>query len=536
MSDKKDVKKEILYIILFAAVFLVLFTAATLIFYPKWSAGEESNLSNGIDLEEKNSVDVLLIGSCNMYTSFNPLLFYESTGITSFDRACPDQLMSASYYYLEEAFKHQSPKVVVVDSLFLTEDNSKSREFFDREAVDYMLPSPSKTRLMNELADVDYNFMLDSENTGPDRLLTKAGYYLPLLRYHSRSDITAEDFTFFFKYDRYNTNKGCAPFFTYTDMDGLQFDRVNNETVIRDDAERFVPKIMRLCEKNNAELLFINTPNKYRWDKETTSVVRKYIERLGGTFADLTDGKLGDFEEYEYQTNTGRLNIYGMRKFTELFGQYLIDTYSLTPSELSEKTQSRWENDTESLYTLSEENGCNLYQGQIAQIKNENHSIMLRWNSNKDAEKYRIYRKAEDEEKFSFLSTAHDCVFYDENVENGRHYYYYVASVSDGKKITKSEKADYIFIEAPNIFTAENENGTVTLSWDENRLASDYVIQKRRYGADRFSDFLTAPSADSVTDSEVERGTYYYRIRTALEENGNTYYSDSVICKTRITD
>ena len=73
------------------AVFLVIFAAVTLFFYPKWSPDTEKNPSAGFYYEDPNSIDVLLLGSCNLYTSFSPDLFYEEYGVTSYCRSCPDQ-------------------------------------------------------------------------------------------------------------------------------------------------------------------------------------------------------------------------------------------------------------------------------------------------------------------------------------------------------------------------------------------------------------------------------------------------------------
>lgn len=65
---------------------------------------------------EKNSVDVLLFGSSHAVTAFNPQVLYDNYGITSYNLGCEQQSPLITYYWLREALKYQTPKVVIIDT------------------------------------------------------------------------------------------------------------------------------------------------------------------------------------------------------------------------------------------------------------------------------------------------------------------------------------------------------------------------------------------------------------------------------------
>ena len=64
---------------------------------------------------EDHTVDALFIGSSHVYYSVNTCMLYDDYGIAGYLLASPGQPVWISYYFLEEALKTQSPKLVVFD-------------------------------------------------------------------------------------------------------------------------------------------------------------------------------------------------------------------------------------------------------------------------------------------------------------------------------------------------------------------------------------------------------------------------------------
>lgn len=70
---------------------------------------------------EKNSMDVLVFGSSKTFTTFNPPIMWNEYNFTSYDVGGALLDTETMYSYVREAFKTQSPKVVVLDSYTLSD-------------------------------------------------------------------------------------------------------------------------------------------------------------------------------------------------------------------------------------------------------------------------------------------------------------------------------------------------------------------------------------------------------------------------------
>ena len=73
----------------------------------------------GIQKEQKDSIDMLVIGDSESMTSISPMELWKSTGITSYICGQSGQRISESYYMLKHALDYQSPQVVLLETNML---------------------------------------------------------------------------------------------------------------------------------------------------------------------------------------------------------------------------------------------------------------------------------------------------------------------------------------------------------------------------------------------------------------------------------
>ena len=517
-----------LRIVLFIVQFLFVFSLVTLFFYPKWNPDSEKNPSAGFYYEERNSIDVLLLGSCNIYTSFSPNLFYEEYGVTSYCRSCPDQTYVTSYYYLKESLKTQSPKVVVLESLFLTNPDTSKRELYNREAVDYMWPSIEKLALSYHLARTEGAVLESFGEQTPDFLTRFAGYLFPLLRYHARDDIRIlKDAAFFVWKSPYSHYKGSVPFFSYVNVDGLDYPVVKNNNAIREDVQIYLPKIQQLCEENGIPLVIVKSPNHWRWNEEITAVAKEYVTSCGLPFVDIDDGAYGTYPEYYYQDHTGRLNIYGMREMTHYFGKYLVDTYGLTPTVLKEKSANRWEECVSYLYEKADEKNMVLTRGEIAQLRCDEGGVLVRWNPYTDCDTYTVLRSINGSTEEEIAQVA-GSMFLDCDNTSGELTTYRVVPVSGEQVGIASAPKQYRFVDTPSSFLAAMEGDTVALSWDIAEGATGYIIQQMQ-NSYSFTDLAETTDCTYTASGETAGEYGRYRLRAVLEADGELYYSDGIV-------
>lgn len=69
---------------------------------------------------EKDSVDVLFLGSSHCYCSIRNAQLWDNYGMAAYSLAISGQDLAASYYWLKEALKTQSPKVVCLEMYGVT--------------------------------------------------------------------------------------------------------------------------------------------------------------------------------------------------------------------------------------------------------------------------------------------------------------------------------------------------------------------------------------------------------------------------------
>ncbi len=71
---------------------------------------------------EEDSLDILVLGSSHAYVDINPAVLWSEYGIAAYDLCGSNQPMWNTYYYLKEALKTQTPKVVVLEAYCVSLD------------------------------------------------------------------------------------------------------------------------------------------------------------------------------------------------------------------------------------------------------------------------------------------------------------------------------------------------------------------------------------------------------------------------------
>ena len=179
--------------ILLALIILMLLQA---LLVPKYMApGEREGALIGEYYRFSGGNDVIFIGDCEVYENFSPITLWQEYGITSCIRGSPQQLLWQSYYLMEETFRYETPKVIVLNVLALQYDTPEStgdqsrREAYNRVALDSMRWSGSK-----------WNAIVHSMTARERSQEGMLSYLFPILRYHDRwSQLKQEDFRYWFR-------------------------------------------------------------------------------------------------------------------------------------------------------------------------------------------------------------------------------------------------------------------------------------------------------------------------------------------------
>ncbi len=338
-------KKYIIKIVVFVLSFGLILAYLTRMMIPEFFYDNDWPTTasyQGFYEMDKNSIDVIFLGSSTAESSFIPQELYNNYGITSYNLGCEQQNLLTSYYWLKEALRFQSPKAVVLESKYLlpcrADEPLNSPEPLTRKAFDYMHWSSVKEEAVKTICTIDKNQSL-------------LGYYLPIIRYHSRwSELSKKDFLSYYNtmsshyelkgytaFSLYGNNESYAPFEINSSVETVETLPLMQE---------YFDNIVELCKENNINLILTFTPSTAGFAGINKTLTQYSLEN-NLTYLDFNDKTLYDAIDYDFKrdnADNGHANLWGAIKITNYVGRILQDKFSI-----SGVSADQWE-DTRTFY------------------------------------------------------------------------------------------------------------------------------------------------------------------------------------------
>lgn len=331
-QDLIVVKKEnklliFIRVIIFLAIFMVLLHFITLIFTPKWMTpfGGTTLKIRGMYCEEKDTIDVVILGNSDVSHGISTMTLWEKYGITSYNLGTQVQTPWTSYYLLKEFLKNQKPKVLIYETDCIFEKAYYEKNYF-RKVVDNMRMSKNK---IQEITDKSYN------NSKEDKL----SLIFPIIKYHNRWNelIKNNDFDILSRNFKKQTLKGfeivkeSRPYKGSKNYMEKNNDKFNEIESIEDKNISYLNKIVDLCEENNTQILFVELPTTTSWCSKKSNLVSEYAKSKNINFIDcnytLDDINI-DFNT-DFRDGGNHLNVAGAEKIASYLGEIISSEYNL---------------------------------------------------------------------------------------------------------------------------------------------------------------------------------------------------------------
>lgn len=302
--------KKLKRVILFLLVFAVLLWACSagiqiIVRNVSGSVSGRSRVFASVSAEKKNTIDVLVAGDSESYTSVSPMDLWDRAGIAAYDCGQPGQRIQETYYILKTAFRTQSPKLV------LFETNTMFRDPGFLKNVQLSLTEP-------------------------------LAYHFPVIKYHNAWKALFDgpggpkkSYKGFEIRDKVVSYEGDEEYMKETK------DKAQIPEVVR----IYMEKIKRLCEKNGADLLLVSAPSPKNYNYKKHNSLEEYARENDLPYVDLNmkfrdigiDWKMDSYDRGDH------LNISGARKVTAYMGKYLSDNYDL-PDRRNDDGWREWDN------------------------------------------------------------------------------------------------------------------------------------------------------------------------------------------------
>ncbi len=289
---------------------------------PKWVEGHANNgrtymttTTRGFLSLEKGSVDAVFLGSSQVLRGIATGELASEYGISAYSRATTVQAPSVSYYYLEDALKRQSPRVVLADfSALYTQYDPDLREPYVRYAFDWMPLDLDKLQAADEIVRTS-----KSQNL--------LGYALPSLYYHNRwTELSTFDVTYLFSGDFSDPHRGSILMEEAEPQDFVPLEGTGAEAeACVEDSLYWYQKMMDLCAEKGVPFIMLRMPRS-DWTEEKHAADAALAERNGVPLVDFNlreiweeTGLDGETDFYDYD----HLNSGGAAKLTAWLGNYL---------------------------------------------------------------------------------------------------------------------------------------------------------------------------------------------------------------------
>lgn len=307
---------------------------------------------------ERDSIDVLFLGSSHCVSAFSPQEIYDNYGLRSFNLGIEQQSVLVSYFWLKEALRYQHPKAVILDTYicfpYKMAEPLNSSEGAVRLAVDPMKWSSIKVEAVSAICKYD-----ESQEA--------SSYYNPLIRFHSRWSYLGETDLTFSEMGAHLDMKGYSLLADRCGNEAYQPFEVGNADEIAEMVplmEEYLDKIVELCKENGIDLILVKTPS-------TSANIGRY--NCMSAYAQANQIEYYDFNEvslynemgYQFSVDNhddGHINYWGAQKISAKIAQILTGDRYQVPTVFDEQ----WEN-SRSFYAAAVHNAQLQYITDVAE-------------------------------------------------------------------------------------------------------------------------------------------------------------------------
>lgn len=300
----KKIKRVILFLLIFTVLLWACSVAIQLVVRNvKGAVSGRSRVFASISTEKDNTIDLLVAGDSESYTSVSTMDLWDQAGIAAYDCGQPAQKIQETYYILKTAFKTQSPKLVILET------NTMFRDPGFLKNIQLSLTEP-------------------------------LAYYFPVIKYHN-----AWKALFDGPGGLKQSYKGFEIRNKVVSYDGDEeyMKETKDKAEIPETARIYTEKIIKLCRKNGADILLVSAPSPQNYNYKKHNSLEEFAGENNVPYVDLNikNRDIGiDWKKDSYDKGD-HLNISGARKVTEYIGKYLADNYQL-PDRRNKADWQEW--------------------------------------------------------------------------------------------------------------------------------------------------------------------------------------------------
>lgn len=296
---------------------------------------------------EKQTVDVVLLGTSVTFSAFMPMEAWNQYGMAAYDYCTNIQFENALRYNIKEVMKTQSPKLILIDIAPFMYQHSAGGNVLE-DSVRYNLDSMPYS--MNRMK---LTYEINKEMEGD--LYSFLDYYFDIGRYHSNTPT----------FSQYNNairdvNRGYGYFGRNSgvslDKGSFETDNGNEKPLSGCHADYF-EELLSDIERLDCNVVFFCAPIATAMNEEygRKNYIKRIVEERGYVFWDLTAEAEAIGLDYEYDFwGINHWDSLGAAKITNYLAKKIKDSYDI-PDRRGDSRYAGWEEDYQSWTAVKEE-------------------------------------------------------------------------------------------------------------------------------------------------------------------------------------
>jgi hypothetical protein len=285
---------------------------------------------------------VVFLGASSTFAFMEPMEFWNTYGVASYDFATSNLPPQCIKYCLKEIVKTQSPKLIVIDlKTFVVAEDGYYLET-DVANMDHEVP------LRNIIDNMKYsqNRLDMIENCVPDTY-DKSSFIVDLLKYHTEwSRLLDAQSLAFARNESSDYAKGFKLQEAWKSLETTDYSNIKKRRTMSDRLEEILQDLLDYCKEEDLPVLFVANPyNQKKSHKQMFNHISDVIEENGFTFLNTNDyrDEIGlDFTTDYYDKD--HVNVFGADKYTSFITAYLMEHYDL-PDHRGESAYQSWDDD-----------------------------------------------------------------------------------------------------------------------------------------------------------------------------------------------
>ena len=336
-------KKRILKLSCFGLIFMLFLSGAA--GFLKVNSLPDSVRIKGFYLEPKDSLNMVTIGASETYTAIAPGLLWKEFGFTSYNYSVAGSPISIVKSQVKEILANQDPKVIVIEiNGTLQDDEYQINEKRLRKYIDNIPWSVNKINTIKEIVPEDQ----------------QTEYFIPFLKYHSNWQSLDLCIANFYLQSRMML-EGSSRLKGFQTISGAEETKskvidVKGDTSVlplSEKAEYYLRDLLQYLKDEGIDnVLFMRTPHRitkksypfYQRANEAEKIIKEYELHYVNFETQKDEIGLSMMDDFY---NNHHLNLYGQKKFTNYFGNYMVEHYDLKDSVHLEKVIKEWDKTAE---------------------------------------------------------------------------------------------------------------------------------------------------------------------------------------------